>query len=139
MSIPTASNTWFLSPTSHTLPFVIVESRTDWGTTLERAELQYVSKSGAVVRFSTLMPLPEEIKIYFPDDGLPRTALVRWRDGRSFGIELDQSNALPERWLGGDHRAARPVVIKGGNGAVARLISRALSAMRGGTSSSLHL
>ena len=88
-------------------PFVIVESRNEWGVTIERADLIWATRTGAVIRLATLRPLPDEIAIYFPDNGLQRNGRVRWRDERRFGIELDGSHGLPNKWYRKSHSAGR--------------------------------
>lgn len=93
------------------LPFVIVESKHEWGMTIERAELRQVTDTGMIVRSLTVRPLPEEISFYFPDDGLQRVGHVRWHAGRLFGIEMSGSEPLPARWRRRNHGANRPVLL----------------------------
>ena len=95
-------------------PFVILECRSEWGLTIERAELHAVTGTGAVVRLMTPKPLAEDVSVYFPDDGLQRKGVVQWSNGRLFGVKLDGSTALPERWRRDNQDASRFVVIEGG-------------------------
>ena len=94
--------------------FVILESQNDWGVTIERADLLYATKQGAVICLTVPRMLPDDVAVFFPGDGLQRHGRVRWHDGRRFGIEFDNSPLLlSERNETGN--AGRFVVIEGGS------------------------
>ena len=92
--------------------FVILESRNDWGVTIERADLLYATKQGAVICLTVPRMLPDEVAVFFPGDGLQRHGRVRWHVDRCFGIEFDNSPvSLNQTKIG---NAGRFVVIEGG-------------------------
>ena len=94
--------------------FVILESRNDWGVTIERADLLYATKQGVVICLTVPRMLPDDVAVFFPGDGLQRHGRVRWNDDRRFGIEFDNSKVLlNERNKTGN--AGRFVVIEGGS------------------------
>ncbi len=94
--------------------FVILESRNDWGVTIERADLLYATKHGAVICLTVPRMLPDDVAVFFPGDGLQRQGRVRWHDDRRFGIEFDNS-PLPLKQRKKSGNAGRLVVIEGGS------------------------
>ena len=100
---------------------VIVESRSERGVTIERADLLCRTRTGAVIGLTTPRPLPGRISVYFPDDGVERPARVQWRDDFRFGIELGGSGAAGNNRTGNCRNSGRFVVIEGGSGPECRI------------------
>ena len=88
--------------------FGIVEIRNGSGTTLERATLRDLSRNGALIQLAAAQQLPDAISVWFPADRLQKSATIRWREGRSIGVEFDEPIVLPQRL---EHRKNRAEVV----------------------------
>ena len=85
--------------------FAIVEVRNDRGSLLRRANVRDLSDDGALLRLPSKEPLPDSVTLFFPADGLEKTAKVRWQEECSAGIEFNAPIVIPERLRSRKNRA----------------------------------
>ena len=88
--------------------FGVVEIHNYYGSVLERATLRDLSVNGALIQLGTSQQLPDTITLWFPIDRIEKTATIRWRKGKSIGVEFAEPIVIPDRL---EHRKDRAAVI----------------------------
>ncbi len=77
--------------------FGVVEIEDRNGSVLEEATFRDLSISGALIQAAKARRLPDDVNLWFPVDRLRANATIKWRDGRSIGVEFEELIEMPKR------------------------------------------